>query len=814
MFSRVFFIFVLLLVGACSSSGSSSGNAEPGADCQTGGYPCSPADVSPEARELSHQYVDAVRERLDAGESFEDVTAWLQSQEDIADAVGDAVALRFRVEGGSALWFYDPPAGIARPVPSEAPQETATAAMPVGLKAVVREDDDEDNIKKRALLIEPFEQFIATPTARWIDELDELHDYERVDHVVNQSVSDEYFGNWDDYRFVWVTTHGKHLPTRAPTYSALYSSRMCEEFGWLKEEIEAGRGDELTRGGATTLRALFGYPRGYVKESLTAEQAARLEAYEIAETPEQDGIHCGNLTMDWIYIPGAEPGDSALTDVTVKYWYYDETWFQRQFPGGLQNAVVYQRACTSDLLPLQVASGSRGAILGWSDTINSADDDKTIGVLFDHLIAKGETLQDALEEVSDAGFHRFSRGDKNPTLEIVSEGRGTRDIRVREIVSVVDPDVLVPFPDEGAVLEAREITADGRTLVDVTVLIEGFGDRMGEEFEVQFFDGTGNAISDEWEVDEPTNGTTVMTLPISLDQEIRTPTEVDIEARVTLPEDAGALDSRHAITATINPAVESLWTLNVGGLGTLRGDFVHAPTAMAISDGERLLWDIVLGQLGDSIVPMANLILVGHPGRTPECTGQTGIFDGLVGITHTTSPMPTEFYGGGLGEGECGDFVDVEIVSFSREEDLVANVSGTICHAREVGEETVITPVPINGSFQMPSAGCGADPGADLIGSYYAVDAPPACFDIYPNAQVAPAFDELCMQTGLICSEDPCATEGQIGQCDYRSSAVPLTYRGQVQHIYPGEDWPPIGDLQAACELNLGVWTTGEPMMP
>jgi len=767
--------------------------------------------MSPEARALSHEYVDAVRERLDAGESFEEVVAWLASQEDIAHVVGDSVAVRFRVAGGSAQWFYDPPSGISRPVPSE-PASAAEGPLPtVALKAVVREDDDEDKIKKRALIIEPFEEFIATPTARWIDELNELHDYERVDHLINESVLDEQFGNWDDYRFVWVTTHGKHLPTSSPTYSALFSSRMCEEFGWLKAEIEAGRGDELTRGGTTTLRALFGYPRAFVVESLTSEQAARLEQYEIGETPDEDGIHCGNLKMDWIFIPGSQPGDGALTDVTVKYWFYDETWFRQQYSGGLKDAVVYQRACTSDKLPLEVASGSRGAILGWSDTINSADDDLTIGVLFDHLIAKGETLQDALEEVFDAGFHRFTRGDKNPTLEVVSDGKGQRDIRVREAISIADPDLLEPFPDEGGVLEAIEITSSGTTLVDVTVLIEGFADRMGKDHEVQFFDGSGNPISQEWEVDEPTNGTTVMTLPVELNQEVRSPTEVEIEARVTLPEDDGALDSRHAITVTVNPAIEALWTINIGGLGTLRGDFVFAPTPVGIMDGEgRLVWQVVLAQLDENVVPSVTLFIVDHAGRTSECTGQTGLFDALVAIVHTTNPMPTEAYGGGLGEGDCGDFVDLDIISFSREDDLVANIGGTVCQAKQVGEETVVTPVPISGSFQMPSAGCGSDPGADLVGSYYAAQEPTLCFDIYPNAAVAAAFEQTCMAGGLICSDEPCSTAGQLGVCDYRSASVSLTFRGQVTHFYPG-DWPPIADLQAACDLQLGVWTTGEP---
>ena len=186
-------------------------------------------------------------------------------------------------------------------------------------------------------------------------------------------------------------------------------------------------------------------------------------------------------------------------------------------------------------------------------------------------------------------------------------------------------------------------------------------------------------------------GKTVMTIPVSLNQAIRTPTEVEIEARVTLPEETGTVYSRHPIKLTVGPAIEELWTLNVGGAGTARGDFVFAPFPVGIMDDQgRVLWHVSLAQLSDFVVPMANVLILDHNGRTPECTGQTGNFEAVVTVLFDTSSMPTEGFGGGLGEGECGDSVNVEIVSFSKEEDLVANISGTICHWERVGEEVVV----------------------------------------------------------------------------------------------------------------------------
>lgn len=243
---------------------------------------------------------------------------------------------------------------------------------------------------------------------------------------------------------------------------------------------------------------------------------------------------------------------------------------------------------------------------------------------------------------------------------------------------------------------------------------------------------------------------------------------------------------------------------------------MFAPFPTGVTDGEgNLFWQVTLAQADESVVPQATVLIQGHNGRTPECTGQTGSFEAIVTVVYSTDPMPTEGFGGDLGAGECGDFVNVEIVSFSREDDLVANVSGTICRWRRVGDEVQVDPVPINGRFQMPQAGCGMDPGGDLVGSYYASQEPAACFDIYPNAAIAPAFDEVCSAGGgIVCSEEPCSTAGQIGQCDYRSAAASIAFRGQATHFGGGGDWPSVGELQGACEGQLGTWTTGEPSMP
>jgi hypothetical protein len=100
-------------------------------------------------------------------------------------------------------------------------------------EAVLHKDDSESQIKKKALVIEPFEEFIATPTVLWRSELQQLHDYEAVDYFANRHVLDEHFGNGNDYRFIWVTTQGKHLPEVDPEYSAFFVKRL---FVWHSQQ--------------------------------------------------------------------------------------------------------------------------------------------------------------------------------------------------------------------------------------------------------------------------------------------------------------------------------------------------------------------------------------------------------------------------------------------------------------------------------------------------------------------------------------------------------------------------------------------------
>lgn len=619
-------LFAMTCAFGCSGGSNQAGpdgGTEPGAGCRSAGYPCSPAEESPQARALSDRYVGEVQARLVDGESFEDIAAWLGAQEDIAEVIGDSEAVRFRVTDGAVQWAYAPPDGITKPVPTaKLGTSSEHEFSQVSEKAVLRENDSESNIKKKALVIEPFEEFIATPTLSWRSELEQLHDYETVDYFANRDVLDVHFGSWNEYRFVWVTTHGKFLPETEPEYSALYSSRMCKESGWLREEIlERGNGNELTKDETTRLRDLFGEPRTFIEQSITVAQGERLRAYENLETENQSdrGVFCGTIKMHWIPIPGDSPSDGVLTNVPVRYWAYNEEWYEDRYGSGLENTFLYLRACSSNAIPVLTASGSRGAIVGWSNTINSANDDQTIGVLFDRMINEGETFADALAAVRQAGFAEFSQSNVSAQLVVVSTGDGGEEFRIREIISIVDPELRLPLPDEGAVLEAKEINSEGNTVVDVPVEVVGFGDGAPDEFSIQIFDGQGEALSSVVRAEGR-----FMMVPIEIPEGITEPKVFDIEARVSLPEGPESAVSKHPIRVTIEPPGDCRFSVTVAG-NEVTGQSMDVATFQSEDFGDGALLGIDLEQAD---------------------TGRSVLFGALIGDGFPRVLGPGSFVGG------------------------------------------------------------------------------------------------------------------------------------------------------------------------
>jgi hypothetical protein len=392
-------------------------------------------------------------------------------------------------------------------------------------------------------------------------------------------------------------------------------------------------------------------------------------------------------------------------------------------------------------------------------------------------------------------------------------GEGGTQHRVRETVTLRDPETKMPLTDFSVLRGVA--TTGGETAVDVNILVEGLGGQYpADQFAVRVEDGNGNVVWGPFDVDEPTGNDASIDLPARLQLPIQVSAGTasqELVAVLDLAEDSQARSARHSVVVDITAAFEALWSFQVAGLGLAEGDLI-VPTTVAAPPGGP--WQITLTQLGDNrLYPLATLALIGHPGRDPNCMGPTGTFDAFLSVQTGMAPTQVAAGGGEFGDDpECATQVTAIVSTFSREEDLHIDFSGTLCRGEMgVDGELVGVPAPFTGTLRWPEAGCGGeapDPGEGFVGSYGEPRAPEICLDVYQNAAIAQSFDLVCAQ-GLSCSEDPCPTAGQIGECDYRAPSADMTFRGQIVHFYPMMDGPTAAELDQACTLQGGTWKTG-----
>ena len=130
---------VAMLLTACTTTTTAPGGSDgPGGsgdptpspvrttplECETAGYPCSPADVAPGTLARSDELAGAAATSITDGDSVADTAAWLEGQQNVVEVEHDDSTIRFRLEGGRPTWVL-PPRTDAAP--------TAKATPPRGI---------------------------------------------------------------------------------------------------------------------------------------------------------------------------------------------------------------------------------------------------------------------------------------------------------------------------------------------------------------------------------------------------------------------------------------------------------------------------------------------------------------------------------------------------------------------------------------------------------------------------------------------------------------------------------------------------------
>ncbi|MEX2548476.1 MAG: hypothetical protein WD830_11930 [Chloroflexota bacterium] len=106
--AAVLFVLVALGCGAAPTATPlpSTALAQPAAlECETESFPCVFADVPANVRAETERLADEAVRLVNDGASNDELVAWLDSEESVAEVEGDSDAVRFRPVGGRGVWI-------------------------------------------------------------------------------------------------------------------------------------------------------------------------------------------------------------------------------------------------------------------------------------------------------------------------------------------------------------------------------------------------------------------------------------------------------------------------------------------------------------------------------------------------------------------------------------------------------------------------------------------------------------------------------------------------------------------------------------
>jgi hypothetical protein len=422
------------------SSGTSSAPVVQELECRAKAYPCSleevPEEILRRSEELSLQ-ADAM---IGRGEPINDVAAFLQAQDGVVELTSDAFAVRFRLDGGRPFWVMHPDA--LGPVNVESGAAAAQAPWfepPARPPAAPRPETDEasadprhvaggNDKPKRALVLSPWLwEFGATDDGAAVRQtLDQTRDYEgNVTYVANGTktafnVNVESFKGWKDYDVVHVVAHGY---------------RVCDDAG---------------------CRALIGVHElpGGLLSYFTPDRGFALELKPVAKAFGTE-VLSGN-------------GRSLL--------FLNADFFVNEYPGGLADTLVFFNACkTAGTQATDLSDAIRGTssvFVGWNESV-SWEHAHAVGVDLFSTLTGGWTVDHAYEDLGPLQ----QDGSVDPAAHLIVDGRADGgDLRIREIVWLLDPALEGPLFDGALVGIDGTMNDGGPDSVPYEVQIDGFAE--------------------------------------------------------------------------------------------------------------------------------------------------------------------------------------------------------------------------------------------------------------------------------------------------------------------------------------------------
>jgi hypothetical protein len=513
----------------------------PGAlECEIKGYPCSYADVPDEILERGNEMAVEVLAMFSDGSSPEEVEAWLNDQPDVVEVQVEDPALRFRLEGGRGTWVWRAGVfGTAERHSIGAGDAGHQPALPA-YRHIVGEEAKE----KQAVVLSPFLwDFGATDDGPGVASiLEGTRGYEGgVRFAANESidatnVTIDSFRAWDGYDVVHVATHGAVL---------------CKPLPWCRTGIAASvlHGALPKEEGVTEARVL-----------VPAIKAIPHRGWELAVA-----VH----PLAKVYVP--------IVILTADF-------FRDQYPGGLDNAIIFFNACDSlgaggtDLA--DAVSGSKSIYLGWDRSVDTTAAGVAGIALYEEMSETGHTLGESFEILgalrTDA--KTGARLDHTPR-------KAGGDLRIRDIVYLRHPD-SGEILDTSAPVSIEGVPGDGENdSVPWVVEVEGITaeEASGATLHVAI-DGVEAEPEDlsAWaaDIDDMRRVTGLLDLGYDVEGDIT----VDARAWVELP--SGGISEHETDTSlSTGPCVAGTWTIRNGDVQRILASSLGDVAVEVFADG-------------------------------------------------------------------------------------------------------------------------------------------------------------------------------------------------------------------------------------
>lgn len=516
-------VLLVLLALGCSASPTATQLPPPpppaSLECETGAFPCTFDDIADDVRAETERLAAEATARITEGATNDELVAWLDSEERVAEVEGDLDAVRFRPVGGRGVWVVRPDSAsepTSRGSQAVAHAGTWDAGGPRGETS--QTVTGEGRTERRALVLSPFRwDFGESDDGQAVaEQLRQLPDYAAgVTYAENATVNStdvsvDDFRGWDGLQVVHLVSHG---------------FRLCKD-GKCRAVVAAN-----ALPGATA--NIWG-------------SAVRGLELEVVAGPDS------SLRPKYHTLLGAD-------------------FFRDQYPSGLDDTVVFLNGCATfgpgatDLA--DAIRGFRSVVLGWSRSVLSDAAQAASVAMYDQLAGNGRTVGAALELLGGLATseHQTATG-QSIVSTLTSTGRALGgDLRIRDVVDFQDPAGTGPLadgtavhmigvPDDGAPdsvgwqLRVDGIEAEAASAI-VSVTIDGHA-APPTAVSTGTMDG-----NDSWRL----SGT------LNLGVDVSVPHDAQFEASLELPEGGQSLDVVPAVLVGESeptpaaPAMGTVW---------------------------------------------------------------------------------------------------------------------------------------------------------------------------------------------------------------------------------------------------------------